>query len=56
MVFASALGPVVMGMLMDAGLSIYWICTFFGIFILAGALLIVVALRIKPNLPRNQTA
>jgi MFS family permease len=56
MVFASALGPVAMGMLMDAGLSIYWICSFFGIFIAAGAVLIVVALRIKPNIPQNQPA
>ena len=56
MVFASAVGPVVMGMLMDAGFSIYWICIFFGIFISAGALLIVVALRIKPNIPQDQTA
>ena len=55
MVFASAVGPVVMGMLMDAGFSIYWICTFFGIFISTGALLIVVALRMKPNIPRGQT-
>ena len=53
MVFASAVGPVVMGMLMDAGFSIYWICIFFGIFISAGALLIVVALRMKPNIPRG---
>jgi MFS family permease len=56
MVFASAVGPVVMGMLMDAGFSIYWICIVFGIFISAGALLIVVALRIKPNIPQDQTA
>jgi len=56
MVFASAVGPVVMGMLMDAGFSIYWICVFFGIFISAGALLIVVALRMRPNTPRDQTA
>mgnify|MGYP001371314366 CR=1 FL=1 len=56
MVFASAVGPVVMGMLMDAGFSIYWICVFFGIFISAGALLIIVALRIKPNIPQDQTA
>jgi len=55
MVFASAVGPVVMGMLMDAGFSIYWICIFFGIFISTGALLIVVALRMKPNIPRGQT-
>jgi MFS family permease len=56
MVFASALGPVVMGMLMDAGLSIYWICSIFGILISTGALLIVVALRMRPNIPRDQTA
>ena len=56
MVFASALGPVVMGMLMDAGLSIYWICNIFGILISTGALLIVVALRMRPNMPRDQTA
>ena len=56
MVFASAVGPVVMGMLMDAGFSIYWICIFFGIFISTGALLIVVALRMKPNISQDQTA
>ncbi|HCK76284.1 MAG TPA: hypothetical protein DHW07_03990 [Gammaproteobacteria bacterium] len=56
MVFASALGPVVMGMLIDAGLSIYWVCNFFGIFISTGALLVIVALRMRPNIRQNQTA
>ena len=51
MVFASAVGPVVMGMLMDAGLSIYQVCSVFGAFIAVGAVLIVLALRMKPALP-----
>jgi len=56
MVLASALGPVIMGALMDAGLSIFRICSIFGIFASAGALLIVVALRMRPNTPPDQPA
>lgn len=51
MVFASAVGPVVMGMLMDAGLSIYRVCSVFGGFIAVGAVLIVLALRMRPTSP-----
>ena len=56
MVFASAVGPAIMGILMDAGLSIYKVCSFFGIYVTACALLIVLALRMKPNMPWHQTA
>ena len=51
MVFASAVGPVLMGMLMDAGLSIYQVCSVFGGFIAVGAVLIVLALRMRPTPP-----
>ena len=56
MVFASAVGPVVMGILMDAGLSIYQVCSLFGVFITLGAMLIVLALRMKPAPPENFSA
>ena len=56
MVFASAVGPAIMGILMDAGLSIYKVCSFFGIYVTACALLIVLALRMKPNMPWHRTA
>jgi len=56
MVFASAVGPVVMGMLMDAGLSIYQVCSLFGGFIALGAVLIVLALRMKPAPPHIVSA
>ena len=48
MVFSSAIGPVIMGMLMDAGLSIAWACMLFGAYALIGNLLIVFALRLAP--------
>jgi|TARA_Y100000310_G_scaffold325098_1_gene388063 MFS family permease len=55
MVLASALGPVIMGVLMDAGLSIYRVCSIFGIFASVGALLIVAAMRMRPNMPSDQS-
>jgi MFS family permease len=44
-VFASALGPVVMGGLMDGGVSIETICFFFALYCLIASLLLVVALK-----------
>ena len=51
MVLASALGPASMGVLMDAGMSIHWICNVFGGCAVLGNLLVIVALRMKPNKP-----
>jgi len=51
MVLASALGPASMGILMDAGMSIHWICNVFGGYAVLGNLLVIVALRMKPNKP-----
>ena len=45
MVLSSALGPVIMGILIDIGMSIGLICTLFGLYALAGNVLVVVALR-----------
>jgi hypothetical protein len=50
MVLASALGPVSMGMLMDAGISIYWICMSFGGYAILGNLLMMGALRTRPTI------
>jgi MFS family permease len=47
MVLSSALGPVIMGSLMDLGFSIAWVCTMFGVYAFIGNLLVVVALRMK---------
>jgi MFS family permease len=50
-VFASALGPISMGGLMDLGLSIDSVCLLFALFATVGAVLIVFALR-GPRLRR----
>jgi MFS family permease len=50
-VFASALGPISMGGLMDLGLSIDSVCLLFAVFATVGAVLIVFALR-GPRLRR----
>jgi len=47
MVLSSALGPVIMGILIDIGMSIGLICTLFGLYALAGNVLVVVALRMR---------
>ena len=44
-VFASALGPISMGGLMDLGLSIDTVCTIFAVYAALGAALMMVALR-----------
>ncbi len=44
-VFASALGPISMGGLMDLGLSIESVCLLFAVYAALGAALIAVALR-----------
>jgi hypothetical protein len=52
MVLASALGPVSMGLLMDAGIPIYWICMIFGSYAILGNLLMMGALRTRPTIGR----
>ncbi len=52
MVLASALGPVSMGLLMDAGIPIYWICMIFGGYAILGNLLMMGALRTRPTISR----
>ena len=44
-VFASALGPVIMGALMDLGMPIQHVCLVFSLYTVGGAILIAVALR-----------
>lgn len=44
-VFASALGPVVMGALMDGGVSVETICLLFALYCLSASLLLVIGLR-----------
>ena len=44
-VFASALGPLAMGLMMDGGISIENICVMFAAYCLATSCLLVVALR-----------
>jgi len=46
-VFASALGPISMGGLMDLGLSIDFVCLLFAVYATVGAVLIVLALRVR---------
>jgi hypothetical protein len=46
-VFASALGPISMGGLMDLGLSIDTVCLLFAVYATVGAVLIVLALRVR---------
>jgi len=45
-----------MGMLMDAGISIYWICMSFGGYAILGNLLMMGALRTRPTISRVDKA
>ncbi len=48
-VLASALGPVSMGILMDMGFPIHWVCALFGAYAVVGNLLIMGAMRMTPS-------
>jgi MFS family permease len=47
-VLSSALGPVIMGTLMDMGVNIEKVCLLFAGYAVVGAVLIIVALVLKP--------
>ena len=51
-VFASALGPVTMGGLMDLGLTIETVCMLFSVYAAVGSVLITIALRANRPRPR----
>ncbi len=48
-VFSSALGPVIMGSLMDLGVRIEYVCLLFGAYTVVGGVLVWVALRTPPR-------
>ena len=53
-VFASALGPAVMGALMDGGVSVETICLFFAFYCLMASLLLVVGLKSMARRPLRE--
>jgi MFS family permease len=53
-VFASALGPAVMGALMDGGVSVETICLFFALYCLMASLLLLVGLKSMARRPLRE--